>query len=149
MRCSSILLVTGASRGIGAATAVLAAARGWTVVLNYRRNAEAAEALVEAIRADGGHALALQADVSDPGQVASLFEQIDVRLGRLDGLVNNAGVLERQTRLEDVDLARVQRIFATNLLGAPCSAASRRCVACPPATADAAAPSSTCPRWPR
>ena len=117
MRCSSILLVTGASRGIGAATAVLAAARGWTVVLNYRRNAEAAEALVEAIRADGGHALALQADVSDPGQVASLFEQIDVRLGRLDGLVNNAGVLERQTRLEDVDLARVQRIFATNLLG--------------------------------
>ncbi len=117
MEHGTVLLVTGASRGIGAATAALAAARGYTVVLNYRRNAQAAEALVEAIGADGGHAMALQADVSDPGQVASLFRQIDVRLGRLDALVNNAGVLETQARLEDVDPARVQRIFATNLLG--------------------------------
>jgi len=112
-----VLLVTGASRGIGAATATLAATRGYTVMLNYRRDAEAAESVAEAIRAQGGHALALQADVSDPAQVAALFEGIDARFGRLDALVNNAGVLETQARLEDLDPSRVQRIFATNLLG--------------------------------
>lgn len=117
MADARVLLVTGASRGIGAATSLLAAARGYTVVLNYRRDADAARSVVEAIQAEGGDALALQSDVSDPAQVAALFERIDARLGRLDALVNNAGVLETQMRLEDLDPARVQRILATNLLG--------------------------------
>src|SRR5690606_3293431 len=82
MADARVLLVTGASRGIGAATATLAAMRGYTVVLNYRRDAEAAESVAEAIRAQGGHALALQADVSDPAQVAALFERIDAQIGR-------------------------------------------------------------------
>src|SRR5690606_2329996 len=112
-----VLLVTGASRGIGAATATLAAMRGYTVMLNYRRDAEAAESVAEAIRAQGGHALALQADVSDSAQVVSLFECIDARVGRLGALINNAGVLDTQARLEDLDPSRVQRIFATNPLG--------------------------------
>jgi NAD(P)-dependent dehydrogenase (short-subunit alcohol dehydrogenase family) len=112
-----VLLVTGASRGIGAATARLAARRGYVVALNYRSDAGAAQDVLGHILAAGGQAIALQADVSEPDQVAGLFEQIDSRLGRLDGLVNNAGVLETQMRLEQLDPARVRRIFATNLLG--------------------------------
>ncbi len=112
-----VLLVTGASRGIGAATARLAAARGYTVVVNFRSDAAAAQAVARDIDAAGGQALPLQADVSSPAAVAGLFARIDDQFGRLDALVNNAGVLETQMRLEDIDPARVERIFATNVLG--------------------------------
>ncbi len=114
---SKVMLVTGASRGIGAATARLAAQQGYRVVINYQRQRDAAEALVEAITALGGQALALQADVADEAQVRRLFAEIDSHLGRLDVLVNNAGMLEQQMRLERMSLERWQRVFATNVYG--------------------------------
>ncbi len=114
---SKVMLITGASRGIGAATARLAAGQGYRVVINYQRNREAADALVEAIMITGGEALAVQADVADEVQVCRLFTEVDARLGRLDVLVNNAGMLEQQMRLERMSLERWQRVFATNVYG--------------------------------
>ncbi|GLX13007.1 short-chain dehydrogenase [Pseudomonas straminea] len=114
---SKVMLITGASRGIGAATARLAAGQGYRVVINYQRNREAADALVEAITTTGGEALAVQADVADEAQVRRLFTEVDARLGRLDVLVNNAGMLEQQMRLERMSLERWQRVFATNVYG--------------------------------
>lgn len=114
---SKVMLITGASRGIGAATARLAAGQGYRVIVNYQRNREAAEALVESIITLGGEALAVQADVADEAQVRRLFANIDERLGRLDVLVNNAGMLEQQMRLERMSLERWQRVFATNVYG--------------------------------
>ena len=113
----NVMLITGASRGIGAATALLAAERGYAVVLNYLRNREAAEALRQRIERQGGEALAVAADVAEEGDVERLFAAIDERFGRLDVLVNNAGVLEAQTRLENIDAARLHRVFATNVTG--------------------------------
>ena len=113
----NVMLITGASRGIGAATALLAAERGYAVVLNYLRNREAAEALRQRIERQGGEALAVAADVAEEGDVERLFAAIDERFGRLDALVNNAGVLEAQTRLENIDAARLHRVFATNVTG--------------------------------
>jgi len=115
---SDVILITGASRGIGAATARLAAQRGYAVCVNYRRNREAAEAVVAAIEAEGGRARAIAADVSIESQVVSLFEACDRELGRLTALVNNAGVLESQTRVDSMDAARLHRVFATNVVGA-------------------------------
>ena len=112
------LLVTGGSRGIGAETARLAAARGYTVCVNYRSNREAADSVVGDIDSRGGRALAIGADVSVEADVLRLFETIDTRLGRLTALVNNAGVLETQTRVEQIDAARIARVFATNVTGA-------------------------------
>ncbi|WP_070886738.1 SDR family oxidoreductase [Pseudomonas sp. D1-3] len=112
-----VMLVTGASRGIGAATARLAAQQGYRVVVNFHRQRDAAEALVEAIAVQGGQALALQADVADEDQVRRLFAEIDTHLGRLDVLVNNAGILEQQMRLQRMSLERWQRVFATNVYG--------------------------------
>ncbi|WP_027910272.1 SDR family oxidoreductase [Pseudomonas sp. URMO17WK12:I4] len=114
---SKVMLITGASRGIGAATARLAAGQGYRVVVNYQRNREAAEKLVESIVTAGGEALAVQADVADEAQVRRLFAEIDARFGRLDVLVNNAGMLEQQMRLERMSLERWQRVFATNVYG--------------------------------
>lgn len=114
---SQILLVTGGGRGIGAATAILAAKRGYTVGVNFRRNAAAAAAVVAEIEAAGGRAVALQADVSRESEVLRLFAELDERLGRISALVNNAGVVERQSRLEGIDEARLQRVFATNVFG--------------------------------
>jgi NAD(P)-dependent dehydrogenase (short-subunit alcohol dehydrogenase family) len=111
------MLITGASRGIGAATAKLAAARGYDLCLNYREQSTAADALVEEIRANGGQAIAVQADMADEAQVLQLFARLDQAFGRLDVLVNNAGMLERQMRLEQMDLARWQRVFAVNVFG--------------------------------
>lgn len=112
----SVLVVTGASRGIGAATARLAARRGHAVCVNYRAAREEAEALAAEIRAGGGDAIAVQGDISDEREVTALFEAAD-RMGPLGGLVNNAGVLERQCALADMEAARIARIMATNAVG--------------------------------
>ena len=112
-----VLLVTGASRGIGAATALAAARAGWAVAVNYTANLLAADAVVKQIRDGGGTALALQADVSDESQVLAMFAQVDAKLGRLTGLVNNAGVIDVTARVEDMSVARLQRMFAVNVIG--------------------------------
>jgi len=113
-----ILLITGGSRGIGAETARLAARRGYTVCVNYRTNAAAAHSVVDDIVTAGGRALAVQADVSSEVEVMRLFETVDAKLGRLTALVNNAGIIDRQTRVEQMDAARISRVLATNVTGA-------------------------------
>jgi len=112
-----VMLVTGASRGIGAATARLAAARGYAVCVNYLRQRDAAEAVVAAIARAGGRALAAGADVASEADVARMFDAAEKALGPVTALVNNAGILERQMRLEDMDLARLNRVLAANLTG--------------------------------
>ena len=114
---SKVVLITGASRGIGAATARLAARQGFSVCVNYRQSKEEAESVVADIEARGGNAFAVEADISVEADVILMFEACDRRYGRLDALVNNAGILETQTRLESIDTARLQRIFATNVFG--------------------------------
>jgi NAD(P)-dependent dehydrogenase (short-subunit alcohol dehydrogenase family) len=112
------LIVTGASRGIGAETARLAAARGHAVCVNYVRNRAAADAVVDEILRSGGRALAVQADVAIEDDVVRLFQTSDRELGPLGGLVNNAGILEAQARVDAIDAMRLERIFATNVAGA-------------------------------
>ncbi len=112
-----VLLVTGASRGIGAETARLAAKRGYSVCVNYLRNRDAAAAVVSEINRSGGRAVAVQGDVALEADVVRLFEACDRELGPLDALVNNAGILEKQMRVEAIDAARLQRIFAANVTG--------------------------------
>lgn len=112
------LIVTGGSRGIGAATSRLAGERGYAVCVNYRQDRESAGRVVSDIEAAGGRALAVQADVGVEADVMRLFETSDRELGPLAALVNNAGVLEKQMRVETMDAARVQRIMATNVVGA-------------------------------
>jgi NAD(P)-dependent dehydrogenase (short-subunit alcohol dehydrogenase family) len=112
-----VVIVTGGSRGIGAATARLLGANGHTVCVNYRSHAEAADKVVREIEAAGSRAIAVQADVSVESDVLRLFETADT-LGTLNGLVNNAGILETQMRVDEMDASRVHRIFATNVVGA-------------------------------
>ncbi|WP_443192260.1 SDR family oxidoreductase [Pseudomonas indica] len=114
---SKVMLITGASRGIGAATARLAAAQGYALCLNYRERREAAEALLRQLEASGTEAIAVAADVADEEQVMRLFEHLDQAFGRLDVLVNNAGLLEPQARLEQMGAARLQRVFGANVIG--------------------------------
>jgi NAD(P)-dependent dehydrogenase (short-subunit alcohol dehydrogenase family) len=111
------ILITGASRGIGAACAQQAAGRGYQVAVNYRSDAEAAAQVVRAIESAGGSAFAVQADVSREDEVLRMFAEVDARWGRLDALVNNAGILARQMRVEQMDAARIGRILATNVTG--------------------------------
>jgi NAD(P)-dependent dehydrogenase (short-subunit alcohol dehydrogenase family) len=111
------ILITGASRGIGAACAHLAAARGYRVCVNYRADVDAADAIVRAIIDAGGAAFAVQADVAREADVVRMFAEVDARYGRLDALVNNAGILAPQMRVEQMDAARIERIFATNVTG--------------------------------
>lgn len=115
---SQVVVVTGAGRGIGAATARLAAAEGYAVCVNYRRSRAEAEGLVAEIVAGGGNAIAVQGDVAIEAEVVRVFDDCDRRLGRLTALVNNAGILEKQTRLDGIDGARLGRVFATNVFGA-------------------------------
>lgn len=113
----SILLITGGGRGIGAATARLAARRGYMVCVNYRHDEAAANEVVTHIEEAGGRAVAMRADVSREDEVVALFKQIDALPGRLSALVNNAGMLERQCRVEDLTADRLQRILSTNVVG--------------------------------
>jgi NAD(P)-dependent dehydrogenase (short-subunit alcohol dehydrogenase family) len=110
-----VILISGGSRGIGAATACLAGQRGYAVCVNYLHNAEAAEAVVNEIRRAGGSAIAVAADVSLEADVIRLFKTVDESLGALTALVNNVGVVERQTRVENMDAARLSRVFAVNV----------------------------------
>ncbi len=114
---TSIVLITGGSRGIGAATALRAASQGYAVAVNYTRNADAANAVVQQITAGGGTAIALQADVADESQVLEMVRQIDSRLGPLTALVNNAGVIDVAARVDEMDVRRLRRMFDINLLG--------------------------------
>lgn len=109
------LLIIGASRGIGAATALLAAQSGWQVAVNYAANSLAADGVVRQIRAAGGVAMAVQADVSVEADVMRLFETVDAKLGRLEGLVNNAGVVDVAQRVDEMSVARLERMWATNI----------------------------------
>jgi NAD(P)-dependent dehydrogenase (short-subunit alcohol dehydrogenase family) len=112
-----VLLVTGGGRGIGAATARLAAQQGWTVAVNYTANSLAADEVVRQIRSGGGSAMAVQADVADEAQVMAMFERIDAKFGPLSGLVNNAGVVDVSARLDEMDMARWRRMFDINVMG--------------------------------
>lgn len=112
-----IILITGGSRGIGAAIAHLAAEAGYAVCISYLHHRDAADAVVAPITQKNGMAMAVQADVAVEEDVIRLFKQVDASFGPLTALVNNAGILERQARVEDMDSARIQRIFATNVVG--------------------------------
>jgi NAD(P)-dependent dehydrogenase (short-subunit alcohol dehydrogenase family) len=114
---SKVLLITGASRGIGAETARLAAARGYSLCLNYLHSEQAATELIDTLQADGHHAITYQANVGVEAEVEAMYRAIDDEFGRLDGLVNNAGILEQQSDLVDMTVARWQRILEINVIG--------------------------------
>ena len=113
----SVMLITGGSRGIGAATALLAAQRGYSVAVNYRGNEQAANEVVDKIKSAGGKAVAIAADVGIESDVFRLFERTVSELGRLSVLVNNAGILEQQSRLQDMSAERFDRVLQTNVIG--------------------------------
>jgi len=114
---TGLVLITGGTRGIGAATARRCALAGWDVALNYARDATAAEALAAELRASGRRAIAVQADVADEGQVARMFERVDAELGPLKALVNNAGIVAPAARLDGMDVGRWRRLFDVNVIG--------------------------------
>jgi NAD(P)-dependent dehydrogenase (short-subunit alcohol dehydrogenase family) len=114
---AGLLLVTGASRGIGAATALRAAQAGWDVAVNYAHNEAAAQAVAEGVRAAGRQAWLLPADVGDEAAVTALFARLDAQCPPLRGLVNNAGIVAMQARLDEMDMARWRRMFDVNVLG--------------------------------
>src|SRR5262249_47047606 len=116
MTKNGVLVVTGGSRGIGAATALLAAERGYAVVVNYAGNVEAAEKVVAAIRKSGGEAITGGGDVGHPAEFEHIFAAAD-RMGRLSGLVNNAGIVGKTARVEDLDPERIARMLAVNVTG--------------------------------
>jgi len=112
-----VLLVTGGGRGIGAATARLAASQGWAVAVNYTANSLATDEVVRGIRELGGTAITAKADVADEAQVLAMFQKIDAKLGRLTGLVNNAGVVDVSARVDEMSVARWRRMFDINVIG--------------------------------
>jgi NAD(P)-dependent dehydrogenase (short-subunit alcohol dehydrogenase family) len=111
------MLVTGGGRGIGASVARLGAASGWRVAINYAANEKAATALVNEIAEAGGEAFAVKGDVAVEADVLSMFEAVDRRFGRLEGLVNNAGVVDRKARLDEMDIGRFERMMRINVIG--------------------------------
>ncbi|MES2943723.1 MAG: SDR family oxidoreductase [Pseudomonadota bacterium] len=114
---SKVVLITGGSRGIGAATALLAASQAYAVAVNYTANSLAADEVVRQIRASGGQAMAVKADVAKEAEVLAMFEKIDAKFGRLTALVNNAGVVDQTSRVDGMSLARLQRMFEVNVFG--------------------------------
>ena len=114
---SKVLLITGGSRGIGAATALLAAGQGYLVAVNYAANSLAADEVVRQIRAGGGTAITVQADVAVEADVLAMFKKVDAKLGRLTALVNNAGVVDIASRVDAMSHGRLQRMFAINVFG--------------------------------
>ncbi len=112
-----VVLVTGGSRGIGAATALLAARQGFAVAVNYSANSLAAQEVVRQIQATGGSAISVQADVAIEAQVLAMFDTIDTKLGVLSALVNNAGVVDTAARVDEMSVQRIRRMFDINLLG--------------------------------
>ncbi len=114
---SKIILITGGSRGIGAATALLAARAGYAVAVNFSANPVAADEVVRQIRQSGGSAISVQADVAQESQVLAMFEKVDAQLGRLTALVNNAGVVDRTERVDGMSVARLKRMFDINVIG--------------------------------
>jgi len=114
---NNTLLITGGSRGIGAAAAMLAARRGWDVAVNYTRDAAAAQRVAEQVRALGRRALVIQADVADEAQVLAMYALVDREFGTLGGLVNNAGVVDMPARVDEMSVQRLMRMFAINLTG--------------------------------
>jgi NAD(P)-dependent dehydrogenase (short-subunit alcohol dehydrogenase family) len=112
-----VLLVTGGGRGIGAATCILAAKKGWAVAVNYTANAKAADEVVAQIKKAGGEAMSVHADVSNETQVLAMFEKVRSSMGPLQGLVNNAGVIDVSARLDEMSMARWRRMFDINVLG--------------------------------
>jgi NAD(P)-dependent dehydrogenase (short-subunit alcohol dehydrogenase family) len=113
-----VMLITGGGRGIGAATAKLAASQGYAVVVNYHSQQAPAQQVVDDIVSTGGQAICVQADVSDEAGVMTLFEAVDAHFGRLDALVNNAGVVDKPARVQDMTQARLLRMFTTNTISA-------------------------------
>ena len=114
---TKVVLITGGSRGIGAATALLAARHGYAVAVNYTANSLAADEVVRLIRADGGQAITVQGDVAREPDVLAMFEKVDAKFGRLSALVNNAGVVDQTSRVDGMSLERLQRMFAVNVFG--------------------------------
>ena len=112
-----VVLITGGSRGIGAATALLAAAQGYAVAVNYTTNSLAVDEVVRRIRASGGQAMAVKADVAKESEVVAMFEKVDAKFGRLTALVNNAGVVDDMCRVDKITTARLQRMFEVNVFG--------------------------------
>ncbi|SCW71760.1 NAD(P)-dependent dehydrogenase, short-chain alcohol dehydrogenase family [Rhizobium mongolense subsp. loessense] len=117
MSDAPVLLVTGASRGIGAAVSRLAAKQGWRVAVNYVSNRAAADAVIEAITAHGGEAIAVKGDVGNAADITSMFETVDHHFGRLDGLVNNAGIIDAAQRVDEMSVERIERIMRVNVTG--------------------------------
>lgn len=117
MSDAPVILVTGGSRGIGAAVSLMAASRGWRVAVNYAANREAAHKVVAAIEAAGGEAIAIQADVGNAAEIAALFKAVDHRFGRLDGLVNNAGIVDAVQRVDEMSAERIERMMRVNVTG--------------------------------
>jgi NAD(P)-dependent dehydrogenase (short-subunit alcohol dehydrogenase family) len=117
LSAAGVLLITGGSRGIGAATAFLAAAQGWAVAVNYVQDKSAAQAVVQTILAQGGQAMAVQADVGDEAQVQAMFAAVDAEWGAVTGLVNNAGVVDVVARVDEMSVQRLERQWRINVLG--------------------------------
>lgn len=115
MTHKKVVLITGASRGIGAATALLAAKQGWAVAVNYVANSLAADEVVRQIRAAGGTAMAIQADVAVEADVMRMFQEVDAKLGRISGLINNAGVVDMPSRVDGMSVERLSRMWTTNI----------------------------------
>ena len=117
MQSAKTLLVTGGSRGIGAAICRLAASAGYRVAVNYVANPDAAETVVRNIEQAGGEAFAVKADMAEESEILAMFEAVDRRFGRLDALVNNAGIVDRKARVDEMDLARFERMMRINVIG--------------------------------
>ena len=128
MSDSPVVLVTGGSRGIGASVCLLAAKRGWRVAVNYTSNRKAAEGVVAEIKAGGGEAMAIEADVGKADEIVAMFQAVDKHFGRLDGLVNNAGVVDMVQRVDEMSAERIERMMRINVTGAIlcCGEAVRR-----------------------